>query len=360
MFLRCAAPLMALILVTSCASLQDDRIASLPGSAHDGELGELERIVISLDSPSLSENDRQALVGEFRAKLGELERIEVKETVFSARLEAWSGRFALLNGNRMEGQRRLGRSLSLVPGDIPALVLSIRLQEDMGKRLLAAREALRLYPESGELLLEEALALSGAGRYREAVVSFDASLSLLPAYYRQSYGEARDTAWTLRDMDEGTGVVTRAVSAAPRVSWDQLIEISLEKQGFLDFITGGKLWKSDTTFSALSRDGYIPSPSGSLPLRSSVVSRGELAWYLWRITLSRSGTLDTANRYSSRWSANPRLPSPIPDVIPSSPWFDAALGCVEGEIMNLPDGRNFFPSEPASGSDAVKALNATD
>ena len=38
--------------------------------------------------------------------------------------------------------------------------------------------------------------------------------------------------------------------------------------------------------------------------------------------------------------------SPIKDLPLDSPDFDAVLGCVEKELMELVDGENFYPEEP--------------
>ena len=41
--------------------------------------------------------------------------------------------------------------------------------------------------------------------------------------------------------------------------------------------------------------------------------------------------------------------SPVADVPVDSPDFDAVLGCVENELMDLPDGEHFFPDKTVSG-----------
>ena len=41
--------------------------------------------------------------------------------------------------------------------------------------------------------------------------------------------------------------------------------------------------------------------------------------------------------------------SPVPDVPVDAPWFDAVLGVVEREIMDLPDGVNFKPDAGHDG-----------
>lgn len=354
----------------SCSTLQDDRLGSTGSPARDRDLFDLERSIVLLDAPTTgpelttssaradAQAARLATLKDIEKKIAELEKIDVKDTVFSARLESWAGRLALAGGNRQEASRRYARAVALVPGDISALVLSSRLERDPVKRLASLERTRILFPDSGELLVEEGRTFLELGRYREAVASFDAGFPLLQPAYREAYQAERDSAWSLRDHAESDGARTRAVSSAPSVTWDDVVAVSLERAGFLDFMTAGKAWKTDRAFDTLAKDSLIPTISGVSAPRGSTVRRGELAWYLWRVSLERAGTPAVAKRYSARWAANPSMPSPIPDIPPSSPWFDGALGCVEREIMSLPDGRQFFPDAPVSGSEFLKALKA--
>ena len=56
-------------------------------------------------------------------------------------------------------------------------------------------------------------------------------------------------------------------------------------------------------------------------------------------------------RYRQRYSF-----SPVPDVAVEEPWFDAVLGVVEREIMDLPDGINFQPDGEVSGLEYLSIL----
>jgi hypothetical protein len=66
------------------------------------------------------------------------------------------------------------------------------------------------------------------------------------------------------------------------------------------------------------------------------------------------------SRYSARYATGNRPRSPIADIPPLSPFFDSILGCVETELISLPDGRNFKPEEPIRGSEFLSALKKID
>jgi hypothetical protein len=46
----------------------------------------------------------------------------------------------------------------------------------------------------------------------------------------------------------------------------------------------------------------------------------------------------------------------VPDVEVGEPWFDAVLGVVEREVMDLPDGVNFRPEGEVSGLEYLTML----
>ena len=51
------------------------------------------------------------------------------------------------------------------------------------------------------------------------------------------------------------------------------------------------------------------------------------------------------------------MSSPVKDVAVDDEDFDAILGCVEFELMELVDGENFRPDDPVSGMSLEKSLS---
>ena len=64
-------------------------------------------------------------------------------------------------------------------------------------------------------------------------------------------------------------------------------------------------------------------------------------------------------KYSDRHSKKANAKSPIPDVDISNPDFDAVLGTVENEIIDLPDGINFQPDADVTAMEYIKWLQNT-
>ena len=92
------------------------------------------------------------------------------------------------------------------------------------------------------------------------------------------------------------------------------------------------------------------------PNANDVVTRAGAAWFIWHLYAEARANRGMLSRYSARYAtgANPR--SPITDIPPLSPFFDSILGCVETELMSLPDGRNFQPTYPIRGAELLTIL----
>ncbi len=341
--------------IVSCATLQDDKLASSEGLSKRDDLRALERSIVSLDV--LAGSEREAAIGDARARLRALEGVEVKDTVSAARIEAWAGRLALATGVPSEARRRLERSVRLVPGDIPALTLSIRLEASPEARASSARAKKGLFPDSGELSIEEGRALLELKRYREAAVAFDAAFPSLPPVYRETYARERETAWSLRDTDGASLAAAARIGPQKTITWLDVAALAAGTPGLLD-AQSSRDSSPSRAFDSLARENLLPTVSGSRPDKSAVVKRGEFAAFVWAAYAKKTGRVGAVGSYSARWTANPTLASPIPDVPVRSPWFDAVLGTVERELLRLPDGIRFYPDETVSGQDAVGAMRA--
>jgi hypothetical protein len=81
------------------------------------------------------------------------------------------------------------------------------------------------------------------------------------------------------------------------------------------------------------------------------VPRKAVAWFLWGLVARAEHDPMLLTKYRSKYSI-----SPVPDVVAIDPWFDAVLGMVEREFMDLPDGVHFRPDDPVTGYELVAML----
>jgi hypothetical protein len=339
------------VLFLSCQSLQKDLLVTSRGVEEEA-FGEIEELIVRLET---SELPRREELSGLRGKIREMEKQNGGD--LDGRLAAWSGRLFLLEQKPQDARRELGRSQSLAPGNLPAFLLALRLEEDKEKALvMEAGEG------SGEVLIEQGRILFELSRFAEAVAAFDGAFTRLreKPYYEECYRSRRDKSWELRDI-RGIETESARIAGKEEVSWGDLIELTAEETMLLQFITAGKKWPTEELFTRLLDRGFIPLSQDiarsewplSKPGINEQVLRAGAAWFLWRLYAENRANKGLLSRYSSRYNrpgGGPPRGSPIPDLPLLSPYFDSILGCVESEFMSLPDGRNFVPSEGLKGS----------
>ncbi|MDR1374573.1 MAG: hypothetical protein LBJ24_06350 [Treponema sp.] len=338
----------------ACQTLQRDIEYSSLDETVMADITELENRIIPLDN-AFTRQDLSSL----RRRIDDLEKKALQDGIYKARIAAWSGRLFLLEGKNNDAGKQLLLSEQLDPGNVQALVLAARLEQDPQKRLIL----LAAYPEtdaSGELLIERGRALTILQRYAEAVAAFDSAFVRLNSreVYRETYRPLRDQAWELRDTG-GIENRTAEILLRPSLSWRDIIELTVNETNLLRFLTAGRDWPAGELFDRLLERSFIPLNqdvtvtewrAGTKPSQNDQVFRSGAAWYLWRLLAENRADRGLLTRYSSRYASRGGQRSPVPDLPLGSPYFDSVLGCVEREIMSLPDGRNFIPGETLRGA----------
>jgi len=370
-FLLFAAAGMALF--SSCISMGGDRTINAFRTQADIKLAEVEAAVVPLEAAGVNNvRNRTSEITAARQIIIHMEREASADPDFSGKLIAWSGRLAIIEGRYSEAVRLHRQSNVVSPGNIPAVILSVRLEGDPSKRLeIVERELALLGPRSsgiGELNIERGRAFLDMNRFLEAVGAFDVAFAAgLDKVYNDSYSPERNRAWELRNT---SGVAAGSVGLLGRESmtWNDCIALTRNETQLLLFITAGRSLSSAELFNRLADRGFIPViqdititqwPS-SRPRADEIVTRAGAAWFIWHLNAEARADRGMLTRYSARFAtgANPR--SPIADVPPLSPFFDSILGCVETELISLQDGRNFRPSLPVRGAEILSILRRID
>jgi tetratricopeptide (TPR) repeat protein len=350
-----------ILLLAGCQSLQKDLLYSSGGD--EAGLTELAELIVPLDREA-----EKSAVDTARKKIGGLEKANVKDRSFEGRVAAWSGRLFLIEGKTKEAEEQFKKAESLYPGSVEGRVLAIRLARDLEKRSSLCEESLA-EARGGGFLGREAEFQIELGRvrmeqknYREAVAAFDSAFPRLGPVYRSAYGDARNTAWQLRNLDPLSSPQTAELSRKSSITWEDAITLSRTETALLRFAEGGRDAGAADLFALLVRNSVIP-PGQDIsaadlsaftvpPALYDTVFRSGAAWYLWRLLAENRADKTILTRYSSRYSGK----SPIPDLARQSIFFDAVLGCIERELMSLTDGRNFNGMGTVGGAEFLMML----
>jgi len=359
-------------LFSACSSMKDMSI-SLQGGKTEKNLTAIEEAIIPLEALGANEaRSRTKEITAARELLGRMEKEASADADYSGKLMAWSGRLYILEGKYSEAVRLSKQSNSLSPGTIPAIVLSIRLEGDPAKKLEIIEKELALLNQRalgvGELNIERGHALAELNRFSEAAGAFDVAFSSgINHVYKDSYIRERDRAWELRNA---SGINSGSLSLLGResITWNDCLALTKNETQLLRFITGGRNMTDADLFNRLVDRAIIPFTQDitvsqwplARPKPDEAVTRAGAAFFVWHLySIARADT-GMLSRYSARYAtgANPR--SPITDVPVLSPFFDSILGCVETELLSLPNGRTFQPDQYIKGSELLTILKKID
>jgi len=356
----------------TCATVKDISVNSHRSQA-EIKLSELESAIVPLEALGANEaRSRLTEITTARQLIVHMEREASADADFSGKLTAWSGRLAILEGRYSEALRLHRQSNAVSPGNLPAVILSIRLEGDPAKRMeIIERELALLNPRStpgisgiGELNIERGRALIELNRFSEAVGAFDIAFSSgLNKVYNENYLIERNRAWELRNTS-GLTAGSLGLLGRETITWSDCITLTNNETQLLRFITGGRSISDTDLFNRLTDRAFIPFTQdititqwpNARPRANETVTRAGAAWYIWHLYAESRADRGMLSRYSARYAtgANPR--SPIADIPHTSPFFDSILGCVETELMSLLDGRNFRPSQPIRGTELLAIL----
>jgi hypothetical protein len=127
-----------------------------------------------------------------------------------------------------------------------------------------------------------------------------------------------------------------------------MVERTFAETRFLSALTTDPSPSFTNQLAAVKAAGLLLDPAVK---PETVASRKDVAFFLWGIVARLEHDTRLLTAYRTRYTA-----SPVPDVPIDAPWFDAALGVVEQEIMDLRDGVHFQPDAPFTGLELLAAL----
>ncbi|MCL2805899.1 MAG: S-layer homology domain-containing protein [Treponema sp.] len=361
--------LLIAFLFSSCVSSRDILVDN-QRSQSEQKIAELEKAIVPLEA--LGVNRRQNEITSARQMISGMEREASADAYFSGKLIAWSGRLAILEGRYSEAVRLHRQSNSVSPGNVPAVILGVRLEGDPQKRLEIIERELALTGQRGsgigELNIERGRALIELNRFAEAAGAFDIAFSSgLEKVYSDSYTADRNRAWELRNTSD---IASGSLDLLGRetISWSGCIALVKNETQLFRFITGGRNISDSELFTRLVDRAFIPFSQditisewpNTRPRPDDAVTRAGAAWFIWHLYAEARADRGLLSRYSARYAAGANPRSPIADVPPLSPFFDVILGCVETEFFALPDGRNFRPSQPVRGAELLSIIKRID
>ena len=355
-FAPIVSPIMAALILfctlcgISCASMQTDiRYSGGAGAAREKTLATLESAIVS---QRIRYNAEQ--LKRIQTDIDAFLREPSTDSSYLARLYALSADVYLLQQQLNDARKRLAAAKQQNEYDEYVQLVSARLISDQKKRraylearLVQNSTYYRLKAELGGLYF-------AAKDYRNALASFDASLSFLPEEYQQLYGEQREQSLQLYTLDD-TSIrkSSEKILQSSPLSLVEMAALTQDSTSALDFITGTAEWKPPMLADYLQKNGWYHSERDVL---KDPTSKKDAALFLWHLIVGNDeARLKKYTRYyTNKWRV------PIPDVVMDTVYFDAIIGTVEEDVVPLTDGKNFEPDKPVSGMEFYRWLLKAD
>ena len=282
---------------------------------------------------------------------------KVTEPALIARMRAFEGLLFKMAGKKREAEAAYTEARALQKGDRYVLLLGCRLAKNAEESLSQIEGILKYDSKNAVLQLEKGKLLYQQKKYDQAISVIDNAFVLFDneglRSYRTVYNPLRSYIWDLNTIYGSSSDSDQKHDMAAlqgNLTLDSLVSLTLDNTKLLDSYRNQK---KQTLVANLERGGYFSSASdqqNAAGTSSYLTGAGELtrkmcARFIWNAYVRHSGNLKMLSRYSEKYKKSGRTKSPVADVSVEDADFDAVLGVVESEFMELPDGKNFNPDK---------------
>ena len=339
------------IIFSSCQSLNQDKMISTIFQEQLSEIHEIEIQFAKIDSDFLL-NPQNSLIQTEKVRSLNLEidnllKEEALELQARAKLYALKGKCLLLSEKKANAKTFYEKAKDTYKGEVQTVILGYRLnlvKDDIENQKISSDDKYLL-------VLEKAIGLYRNKDYNACVSKFDEAFLKLDASYQICYGQIRENAWKLKDISASS------YQSKEELTVSQMMYLTASESNLLINYIGSKKLSEFEIYRRLSK-AFLTHPLSSLHSKNSEgelqkdenVTRIKCARFLWNLM---SLPYEEKIKYSALYK---NQKSPIADITYDNPDFDAVLGIIENEILDLPDGENFFPDRNISGAEFVKAL----
>ncbi len=362
----------ALILMTalsfiSCASLQQDIYTYTEENTYIFTSTEVyEERFIKIDVKDQLES--KAPLEDINSLLTDLAAYKSSTTVIEpyliARLRAFEGLLYKMAGKKHEAEEAWTEAKGLQKGDPYVQLLGCRLEKNAEAGLERLEAILKYDSKNAVLELERGKLLYQQKKYDKSISAIDNAFILFDGEgkknYRDVYNPLRSYIWDLNSVYGSSQTSSDGMEIADlqeTLTLESLVSLTLENTSLLEnYRSPNKKQNMKTIISGLEKGGYFSSASDQQNTAGSsaymtgaaAITRKMCARFIWNAYVRKSGNLKHFSRYSEKYRKSGRTKSPVADIPVEDADFDAVLGVIESEIMELPDGKNFEPDLPVT------------
>ena len=371
LLLIAAASLFISMALACTSTLQEDIFDSTETSSQVlSAVTDYEASFIKYDSENISGiSTSSAELLQFHSSI-ETQLSLSREPAVLSQLQSLNGLVYLLENKSKKAQECYNEAKKQQQNNTYILLLNSRLQKSPEESLKLLEQSIKIDSENQTLILEKGKLLYKLGEYDKAIAAIDEALMISDSsnnpQYREYYSNFRTQVWQLYNSQISSAKSSKDINLTANLTKDSMLLLTSENSSLLkDFTAGTKMSTSEltkklTAYGAFSSalDANNLNHSADQILKSSAITRIMAARFLWNLYVEKKSKPELRTRYSTRYQKIGK--SPIEDVDISNEDFDAVMGTVESEIMELPDGKAFFPQNVMSNLDFVTILKNMD
>ena len=371
LLLIAAASLFISMALACTSTLQEDIFDSTETSSQVlSAVTDYEASFIKYDSENISGiSTSSAELLQFHSSI-ETQLSLSREPAVLSQLQSLNGLVYLLENKSKKAQECYNEAKKQQQNNTYILLLNSRLQKSPEESLKLLEQSIKIDSENQTLILEKGKLLYKLGEYDKAIAAIDEALMISDSsnnpQYREYYSNFRTQVWQLYNSQISSAKSSKDINLTANLTKDSMLLLTSENSSLLkDFTAGTKMSTSEltkklTAYGAFSSalDANNLNHSADQILKSSAITRIMAARFLWNLYVEKKSKPELKTRYSTRYQKIGK--SPIEDVDISNEDFDAVMGTVESEIMELPDGKAFFPQNVMSNLDFVTILKNMD
>ena len=375
--------ILVLFSLASCASLQQDVYTYTEENTFIySSIEEYEERFINIDvkyqlenaAPSSEINELLKDIAAYKAST------KVTEPALIARLRAFEGLLYKMSGRKREAEAAWTEAKTQQKGDRYVLLLGSRLAKNEEESLSQIEGILKYDSKNAVLQLEKGKLLYQQKKYDQAISVIDNAFVLFDNeghnIYRTVYNPLRSYIWDLNEIygSEAESDAKHNLSELQgNLTLDSLVTLTLENTSLLDNYRPANQkqnsrQKQQAFITTLERGGYFSSSadqkneagSSAFMTGAGDMTRKMCARFIWNAYIRKSGNLKMLSRYSEKYKKSGRTKSPVADISVEDADFDAVLGVVESEFMELPDGKNFEPELPVTKLQFINWIKKAD
>lgn len=348
-------------MLSGCASLQKDIVMSTDVFIQDEDILSIEKRFIAFDARNIltgevATNPNIYLDAEkFEKEIDNSIKTSGLNKNLNARLYALDGLTCLLQGKKVKAKTCYQKSMEESKGDSYTVILGYRLgliESLTDENIISGSN------QSALLTLEEGLQNYQKGEYSNCVAKLDSAFINLPEFYQSEYNEIRANAWNLRSNIEVTeNAKVLSILNKNEITIGEMLVITQETSDLINIINGGNKYSENELFNRIKKAGLLDSCSSvgnagkKVEIkRNQIVNRTICARFLWNSYCLKKNYTYQKTQSSKKFREQIGY-SPITDIKLINEDFDAIVGVIEHEIMDLEDGINFYPDEKVTAPD---------